>query len=148
VWSSRWNENWQEKPKYSEKTCPSATLSTTNPTSPDPSSNPGRSGGKPATDRLSYGTAHNFTNLRGNVHVRATKNYNNYFFSVNASSCVNYMNLFIETVTTQSLCWDALNKEVYNKLLLDITIHFYAVSTGTNSDYLTYGPNNTLFRCM
>jgi hypothetical protein len=57
VWSSRWNENWQGKPKYSEKTCPSATFSTTNPTWPDLGSNPGRSGGKPATARLSYGTA-------------------------------------------------------------------------------------------
>jgi hypothetical protein len=55
--SSRWNENWQEKPKYSEKTCPRATLSTTNPTRPDLGSNPGRRGGKPATNRLSYGTA-------------------------------------------------------------------------------------------
>jgi hypothetical protein len=46
-----WNEDWQGKPKYSEKTCPSATLSTTNPTWPDPGSNPGRRGGKPATNR-------------------------------------------------------------------------------------------------
>jgi hypothetical protein len=38
---------------------PSATLSTTNPTWPDPGSNPGRCGGKPATNRLSYGTARN-----------------------------------------------------------------------------------------
>jgi hypothetical protein len=44
-------------PKYSEKTCPSATLSTTNPTWPDLGSNPGRRGGKPATNRLSYGAA-------------------------------------------------------------------------------------------
>jgi hypothetical protein len=36
-----------------EKTCPSATLSTTNPTWPDP----GHRGGKPATNRLSYGAA-------------------------------------------------------------------------------------------
>jgi hypothetical protein len=35
----------------------SATLSTTNPTWPELGSNPGRSGGKPATNRLSYGTA-------------------------------------------------------------------------------------------
>jgi hypothetical protein len=55
MWSSRWNENWQGKPKYSEKTCPSATLSTTNPTSPDVGSNLGCRGGKPATNRLSYG---------------------------------------------------------------------------------------------
>jgi hypothetical protein len=47
----------QGKPKYSEKTCPSATLSTTNPTWSDPGLNPGRRGGKPATNRLSYGAA-------------------------------------------------------------------------------------------
>jgi hypothetical protein len=56
-WSSRWNESSQGKPKYSEKTCPSATLSTTNPTWPELISNPGRRGGKPATNRLSYGAA-------------------------------------------------------------------------------------------
>jgi hypothetical protein len=58
VWSGGWNENWQGKPKYSEKTCPSATLSTTNPTWPDLGSNPGRRGGKLATNRLSYGAAY------------------------------------------------------------------------------------------
>jgi hypothetical protein len=57
LWSNWWNENWQGKPKYSEKTCPSATLSATNPTLPYPGSNPGRRGGKPATNRLSYGAA-------------------------------------------------------------------------------------------
>jgi hypothetical protein len=57
LWSSWWNENWQGKPKYSEKTSPSATLCTTNPTWPDLGSNPGRRGGKPATNHLSYGTA-------------------------------------------------------------------------------------------
>jgi hypothetical protein len=57
LWSNWWNEDWQGKTKYSEKTCASATLSTTNPTSPDPESNPGRRGGKPATNRLSYGAA-------------------------------------------------------------------------------------------
>jgi hypothetical protein len=36
---------------------PSATLSTTNPTWHDPSSIPARRGGKPATNRLSYGAA-------------------------------------------------------------------------------------------
>jgi hypothetical protein len=55
LWSNWRNEHWQGKPKYSEKTCPSATLSTTNPTWPDPGSNPGRRGGKPTTNRLSYG---------------------------------------------------------------------------------------------
>jgi hypothetical protein len=48
---------WQGKPKYSEETYPSATLSTTNPTGPDPGWNPGRRGGKSATNRLSYGAA-------------------------------------------------------------------------------------------
>jgi hypothetical protein len=57
VWSSRWNETWQGKPEYSEITCPSATLFTTNSTWPDLGSNPDRRGGKPATNRLSYGKA-------------------------------------------------------------------------------------------
>jgi hypothetical protein len=56
-WRISWNEDWQGKPKYSEKTCPNATLSTTNPIWPDRSSNPGRHGGKPATNRLSHGMA-------------------------------------------------------------------------------------------
>jgi hypothetical protein len=34
------------------------TLSTTNPTWLDPGLNPGRRGGKPATNRLSYGAAY------------------------------------------------------------------------------------------
>jgi hypothetical protein len=45
------------KSKYWEEIYPSSTLSTTNPTWPDPGSNPGRRGGKPATNRLSYGAA-------------------------------------------------------------------------------------------
>jgi hypothetical protein len=57
LWSNRWNANWQGKPKYLEKTCPNATLSTTDPTWPDPGTNPGISGWKPATNRLSNGTA-------------------------------------------------------------------------------------------
>jgi hypothetical protein len=57
VWSTWWNDNWQETPKYSEETCPSTTLSTTNPTWLDLGSNPGRHSRKPATNRLSCGTA-------------------------------------------------------------------------------------------
>jgi hypothetical protein len=57
LWRNWWNEDWLGKPKYSEKTCPSATLSTTNPTWLDPGLNTGRRGGKPATNRLSYGAA-------------------------------------------------------------------------------------------
>jgi hypothetical protein len=56
-WRIWWNE-WQGKPKYSEKTCPDATLSTKNPTWPDQGLNPGRRGGKPATNRFSYGASH------------------------------------------------------------------------------------------
>jgi hypothetical protein len=59
LWSNQWNANWQGKP------CPSATLSTTNPTWPDPDSNPGCRGGKPATNRLSYGTAHQLYKTTG-----------------------------------------------------------------------------------
>jgi hypothetical protein len=55
-WRIWWNE-WQGKPKYSEKTCRDTALSTTNPTWPDPGLNPGRRGGKPATNRFSYGAA-------------------------------------------------------------------------------------------
>jgi hypothetical protein len=54
-WRNWWND-WQGKPKYSEKTCPSAALSTTNPTCFS-DANPGRRGGKPASNRLSCGTA-------------------------------------------------------------------------------------------
>jgi hypothetical protein len=43
------------------KTCPCATLSTINPTWTDPGSNPGFRGERPATNRLSHGTAKSFT---------------------------------------------------------------------------------------
>jgi hypothetical protein len=46
-----------EETKYLEETYPSATLSTINPTLPDPGSNLGSHGGKPVTNRLSYGMA-------------------------------------------------------------------------------------------
>jgi hypothetical protein len=55
-WRIWWNE-WQGQPKYSVKICPDATLSTTNPTWPDPGLNPGRRGGKPATNCFSCGVA-------------------------------------------------------------------------------------------
>jgi hypothetical protein len=53
-----WNEDCQGKLKYSENTCPNATLSTTYLTWLDPGLNSGRRGGKPATNRLSYGVAY------------------------------------------------------------------------------------------
>jgi hypothetical protein len=62
-WKIWWNE-WQGKPKYSEETCPGATLSTTNPTWPDPGLNPDRRGGKPSTNRFSYGAAGNCYTFR------------------------------------------------------------------------------------
>jgi hypothetical protein len=82
-WSSRWNENWQGKPKYWEKTCPSATLSTTNLTWPGLGSNPSCRGGKPATNRLSYGTALY-------LEVRHLRNYRTLlpFFTLSAFSFV------------------------------------------------------------
>jgi hypothetical protein len=39
------------------KACTTATLSTTNPTWTEPGSNPGLRGERPATNRLSHGTA-------------------------------------------------------------------------------------------
>jgi hypothetical protein len=54
-WSNWWNEIWQGNPKYSEKTCPGATLSITKSHMMTRSRTPDRSGGKPATNRLSYG---------------------------------------------------------------------------------------------
>jgi hypothetical protein len=52
----------QGKPKYLEESCPSAALSITDPTWPDLGSNPGRYGGKPATNCLSYGKAFWYSN--------------------------------------------------------------------------------------
>jgi hypothetical protein len=54
-WRNWWND-WQGRPKYSEKTCSGAAFSTTNPTC-CLDANPGRRDGKPASNRLSYGTA-------------------------------------------------------------------------------------------
>jgi hypothetical protein len=73
-WRIWWNEDWQEKPKYSEKTRPSATLSSTNPTWPDAGSNPGRRGGKPATNRLSYGAALLGISMRSFITAEVAKN--------------------------------------------------------------------------
>jgi hypothetical protein len=55
--TDRGNRSTRRKPT------PSATLSTTNTTWSDPGSNPGGRGEKPATHRLSYGTAYNSTIL-------------------------------------------------------------------------------------
>jgi hypothetical protein len=60
-----WMKIGKGKPKYSEKTFSNATLSTINSIRLDPGSNPGGPGGKPATNRLSYGAAFTFTLLLG-----------------------------------------------------------------------------------
>jgi hypothetical protein len=80
-----WWIDWQGKPKYSEKTCPSAALSTTNPKC-CPDAKPGRRGWKPATNRLSYGTALNYQfNLITRVLLPCSKNE----FLLNLVLCVN-----------------------------------------------------------
>jgi hypothetical protein len=53
----QWNEIDRGKPTTRRKTCLSATLSTANLTWTDLGSNPGLRGERPATDRLSHGTA-------------------------------------------------------------------------------------------
>jgi hypothetical protein len=53
----QWNEIDRGKPTTRRKTCPSATLSTTNLTWTYLGSNPGLRGERPATNRLSHGTA-------------------------------------------------------------------------------------------
>jgi hypothetical protein len=60
LWSNLWNEWLAGDTEFLGENCPSAALSTINPTLLDPSSNAGRHGGWPATNRLSYGTAHSF----------------------------------------------------------------------------------------
>jgi hypothetical protein len=59
LWRSRWNVDWQGKQTEvlgenlpQRHFCPSQ-----NPTLTDPGLNPGRRGGKPAINRLSYGAA-------------------------------------------------------------------------------------------
>jgi hypothetical protein len=54
----QWNEIDRGKPTTRRKPCPSATLSTTNSTWTDPGSNPGLRSERPATNRLSHGTAY------------------------------------------------------------------------------------------
>jgi hypothetical protein len=53
----RWIETEKEKQKYSGKTSPSTTLSTIKSIWTKLGSNPGFCGEKPATNRLSHGTA-------------------------------------------------------------------------------------------
>jgi hypothetical protein len=59
----RWNYTDRGNRTTRRKTCPSATLSTSNPTSTALGTKPGLRDEKPATNRLSYGTA-NLTSIR------------------------------------------------------------------------------------
>jgi hypothetical protein len=54
---ARWNNTDRGNRRTRRKTCHSATWSSTNPTWTNPGANPGLCGEKPATNRLSYGTA-------------------------------------------------------------------------------------------
>jgi hypothetical protein len=60
IWVWRATVEWyidRENRRTRIKTCPSATLSTTNPTCTDQGANPGLRSERPATNRLSHGTA-------------------------------------------------------------------------------------------
>jgi hypothetical protein len=52
-----WNDIFARETEVLGENLPSATLSTTNPTWIDAGSNPGLRGERPATNRLSHGTA-------------------------------------------------------------------------------------------
>jgi hypothetical protein len=74
-------------------TCPDATLSTTNPTWPDPGLNPGRSGGKPATNRFSYGAAMSLMLLITSVNLLLQKQ----------AYCTKQKSSFAKIITLQML---------------------------------------------
>jgi hypothetical protein len=59
-----------ENRRTRRKTCPSATLSTTNPTWTDPGSNSGLRGERPATNRLSHGTAFSKIDRTAQMYLR------------------------------------------------------------------------------
>jgi hypothetical protein len=59
---SRWNVDWEGKTEVLGENLPQRHFCPSqNPTWPDPGLNPGRRGGKPATDRLSYGAAYDLS---------------------------------------------------------------------------------------
>jgi hypothetical protein len=66
-WSTGGMKMTREYRSTRGKTCPSATLSTTNPTWDDPRLKEGLRGRRPATNRLSHGTALRVSNLLENV---------------------------------------------------------------------------------
>jgi hypothetical protein len=54
---SQWNDTGRENQRIQRKSCPNATLSTTNPTWTDKGANLDFHSERPATNRLSHGTA-------------------------------------------------------------------------------------------
>jgi hypothetical protein len=84
--------NWQGTTEvHGEKSCPSATLSTTNPMWTYPGSNPGLRGERPATNRLSHGTA-KFTDLQ--VTMLKTASISEFHFTFCLLQNVACVNLF------------------------------------------------------
>ena len=75
VMEHRWNEIDRGNQSTRGKTCASVTLPTINPTSTEAGSNPRLHGGRPATNRLSHGTAitanvKSVTSKCGDLHVQ------------------------------------------------------------------------------
>jgi hypothetical protein len=78
VMEQRWNEVTGKNRSTRGKTCSNANLSTTNPTWTDPGSNPGLRGERPATNRLSCGTAYRSIWWR---QIQIIKKFSCYFLS-------------------------------------------------------------------
>jgi hypothetical protein len=64
-----WNDIFAVETEVLGENLPSATLSTTNLTWIDPGANPGLRGERPATNRLSHGTAYKLYNRVNSIHV-------------------------------------------------------------------------------
>jgi hypothetical protein len=98
MYSSRWNDNWQGKPKYWEKNYPSATFSTIDHTLPDLGSNLGRRGGKPATNRLSYGSTYfprNYNPVLNHMNRRTLLHF--------PEDCISMLSCFLWTFSRTTL---------------------------------------------
>jgi hypothetical protein len=110
LWSNWWTEDWWAKPNYSRKTCTSPSLSTTKPTWPNPGSNPGRRGGKPATNRLSYGAVLtlNSTQLLNSLkwsHVSSLHNFGKDRVEVTTSNSSSIIACLFVSVGSAATVW-------------------------------------------
>jgi hypothetical protein len=87
LWGSGGLESTGDNRSTRGKTCPRATFYATNPTWTDPGSNPGVRGGRPATNRLSHGTAYQWIfclwnhNLGWELSIFAVQIFTVFFFS-------------------------------------------------------------------